>query len=43
MRLRLPRLMSLDGSTLDVADTVENDEAFGRPRASRQGTGAMRT
>ena len=25
------RLVSLDGSTLDVADTVENDEAFGRP------------
>ena len=29
------RLMSLDGSTLDVADTVENDSAFGRPGASR--------
>src|SRR5882724_10323940 len=29
------RLMSLDGSTLDVANTVENDEAFGRPGASR--------
>lgn len=29
------RLMSLDGSTLDVADTVENDKAFGRPGASR--------
>jgi hypothetical protein len=29
------RLVSLDGSTLDVADTVENDEAFGRPGASR--------
>ena len=29
------RLMSLDGSTLDVADTVENDEAFGRPGTSR--------
>jgi len=29
------RLLSLDGSTLDVADTVENDEAFGRPGASR--------
>src|SRR5450759_4175831 len=27
--------MSLDGSTLDVADTVENDKAFGRPGASR--------
>jgi Insertion element 4 transposase N-terminal/Transposase DDE domain len=29
------RLVSLDGSTLDVADTAENDEAFGRPGASR--------
>ena len=29
------RLVSLDGSTLDVADTVENHEAFGRPGASR--------
>jgi len=29
------RLMSLDGSTLDVADTAENDAAFGRPGASR--------
>ena len=29
------RLASLDGSTLDVADTVENDEAFGRPGVSR--------
>ena len=29
------RLMSLDGSTLDVADTVDNDQAFGRPGASR--------
>jgi hypothetical protein len=29
------RLMSLDGSTLDVADTVENDSAFGRPGVSR--------
>ena len=28
-------MVSLDGSTLDVADTVENDEAFGRPGASR--------
>jgi hypothetical protein len=25
------RLVSLDGSTLDVADTAENDRAFGRP------------
>ena len=29
------RVMSLDGSTLDVADTVENDKAFGRPGVSR--------
>jgi hypothetical protein len=29
------RLVSLDGSTLDVADTKGNDEAFGRPGASR--------
>lgn len=29
------RLVSLDGSTLDVADTPENDRAFGRPGASR--------
>jgi len=29
------RLVSLDGSTLDVADTAENDGAFGRPGASR--------
>jgi hypothetical protein len=29
------RLISLDGSTLDVADTVENERAFGRPGASR--------
>jgi len=29
------RLVSLDGSTLDVADTQENREAFGRPGASR--------
>ncbi len=29
------RLVSLDGSTLDVADTVENDRAFGRSGASR--------
>ena len=29
------RLVSLDGSTLDVADEMENDEAFGRPGASR--------
>ena len=29
------RLVSLDGSTLDVADTKENETAFGRPGASR--------
>jgi hypothetical protein len=29
------RLVSLDGSTLDVADTAKNDRAFGRPGASR--------
>jgi len=28
-------LVSLDGSTLDVADTAENEHAFGRPGASR--------
>jgi hypothetical protein len=28
-------VVSLDGSTLDVADTAENAEAFGRPGASR--------
>jgi hypothetical protein len=29
------RLVSLDGSTLDVADSAENEEVFGRPGASR--------
>jgi hypothetical protein len=29
------RLVSLDGSTLDVADTAENEEGLGRPGASR--------
>jgi hypothetical protein len=29
------RLVSLDGSCLDVADTEENSAAFGRPEASR--------
>lgn len=29
------RLVSLDGSTLDVADEKENEQAFGRPSASR--------
>jgi hypothetical protein len=33
------RLVSMDGSTLDVADEKGNDEAFGRPGASR-GTSA---
>src|SRR5207249_4919207 len=29
------RLVSLDGSMLDIADTAENEKAFGRPGASR--------
>lgn len=29
------RLVSMDGSTLDVADTRENERVFGRPGASR--------
>src|SRR6516225_3573609 len=29
------RIVSLDGSTLDVADTADNDQAFGRPGSSR--------
>jgi len=29
------RLVSLDGSTLDIADEKENEKAFGRPAASR--------
>lgn len=29
------RVVSLDGSTMDVADTAANARAFGRPRASR--------
>ena len=33
------RLVSMDGSTLDVADEEENDKAFGRPGSSR-GTSA---
>ena len=28
-------LVSLDGSTLDVADTADNEQAYGRPGASR--------
>jgi len=34
------RLVSLDGSSLDVADTVENAKAFGRPSGAR-GSGAF--
>jgi hypothetical protein len=33
------RVVSLDGSTLDVADTVANDQAFGRPQARRGRSG----
>ena len=33
------RLVSLDGSTLDVADESENAEAFGRPGSSRGESG----
>lgn len=29
------RLVSIDGTTLDLADTTANEEAFGRPGASR--------
>jgi hypothetical protein len=29
------RLITLDGSTLDVADTAENEKTYGRPGASR--------
>lgn len=32
---RKRRLVSLDGSTLEIADEQENDAAFGRPGASR--------
>jgi hypothetical protein len=36
------RLMSLDGTCVDVADTPQNDEAFGRPGSSRrEGGGAF--
>ena len=36
------RLVSLDGTCLDVADTPQNDEAFGRPGTGRgQGVGAF--
>ena len=33
------RLVSLDGTCLDVADTAENAEAFGRPGSSRRDGG----
>ena len=32
--------MAIDGTTLDVADTPENDRAFGRPTTGR-GAGAF--
>jgi hypothetical protein len=32
---RIWRLVSMDGSTLDTADEKDNEEAFGRPPASR--------
>jgi Insertion element 4 transposase N-terminal/Transposase DDE domain len=32
------RLVSMDGTTLDVADTADNAAAFGRPPASRGGS-----
>jgi hypothetical protein len=36
------RLVSLDGTCLDVADTEQNDAAFGRPGSGRgQGLGAF--
>jgi hypothetical protein len=36
------RLMSFDGTCLDVPDTTENDQAFGRPGSSRRvGGGAF--
>ncbi len=34
------RLMAIDGTTIDVADTPENDRAFGRPTTKR-GDGAF--
>jgi DDE family transposase len=34
------RLMAIDGTTIDVADTPENDRAFGRPTTGR-GTGGF--
>jgi Insertion element 4 transposase N-terminal/Transposase DDE domain len=36
---RMWRLVSLDGSTMDVADQGVNEKAFGRPKASRGQSG----
>jgi hypothetical protein len=33
------RLVTLDGSTLDVADTTKNERAFGRPGSARRKSG----
>jgi len=38
-RYRQWTLVSLDGSTLDLADTAENEAAFGRPTATRGQSG----
>jgi hypothetical protein len=38
-RYRQWTLVSLDGSTLDLADTAENEVAFGRPTATRGQSG----
>ncbi|HTG31743.1 MAG TPA: IS4 family transposase [Thermoanaerobaculia bacterium] len=38
-RYRQWTLVSLDGSTLDLADTTENESAFGRPVAARGQSG----
>jgi hypothetical protein len=38
-RYRQWTLVSLDGSTLDLADTAENEKAFGRPTATRGQSG----
>lgn len=38
-RYRQWALVSLDGSTLDLADTADNEETFGRPGASRGQSG----
>lgn len=36
------RLMSIDGTCLDIADTADNDKAFGRPGSKRpDGSGAF--